>query len=210
MQKRHNLKHDPDIHHRRSIRLKGYDYAQPGAYFVTICTRDRECIFCGVADSQTRLTKAGEIVRRCWEDIPRNFSHVVLDAAIIMPNHVHGIITITEFRRGLINQTPTSRTLTANQPATNQTSATPTLINGDHTTPPDWILMKNDALVLGKIIRYFKARTTKIIHDQESDTFHWQRNYYEHIIRNDEELNAISQYILNNPANWPTDENYRA
>ncbi len=68
--------------------------------------------------------------------------------------------------------------------------------------------MKNDTLVLGKIIRHFKARTTKMVHDRGFDTFHWQRNYYEHVIRNEAELNAIREYILSNPANWTTDENY--
>jgi len=69
--------------------------------------------------------------------------------------------------------------------------------------------MKNEALVLGKIIRYFKARTARMVHDSASDTFHWQRNFYEHVVRNEEELNAIRKYILGNPPNWTTDESYR-
>jgi putative transposase len=183
------LTYDPDKHHRRSVRLKGYDYAQPGAYFLTVCTRDRECALGRIVDSEMTLSPIGETVRSNWDDMPVQFPGIGLDAFVVMPNHIHGIITIIDDRprRGLINQTPTQRT---------------------PTSQPDWIMMKNDALILGKIIRHFKAKTTRMIHVHESDTFHWQRNYYEHVIRNDEELNAIRQYILGNPANWATDENY--
>jgi putative transposase len=85
---------DPDIHHRRSMRLKGYNYALPGAYSVTICTRDRECLMGHVVNGGMWLNDAGEIARRCWEDIPHHFPRAVLDAGIIMPNHIHGIIVI--------------------------------------------------------------------------------------------------------------------
>jgi len=137
------------------------------------------------------ISTIGEIVRTNWDDIPGRFPGIGLDTFVVMPNHVHGIITVTEarHRRGLINQTPT---------------------RGTRTDKPDWILMKSDAMVLGKVVRHFKARTTKMIHDSASDTFRWQRNYHEHVIRNETELNTIRQYILANPANWTTDENYRA
>ena len=92
------MRHPPDRHHRRSIRLKGHDYTQPGAYFVTICTRDRECLFGHMVNGEMRLNDAGEIARRCWEGIPDHFPSVELDAFVIMPNHVHGIIVI--HRRG--------------------------------------------------------------------------------------------------------------
>ena len=85
---------DPDKHHRRSIRLKGRDYSQPGAYFVTICTRDRACLFGDVVNGEMRLNGSGETARRCWEDIPDHFPLVELDAFVIMPNHMHGIIVI--------------------------------------------------------------------------------------------------------------------
>jgi putative transposase len=88
------MRYDPDKHHRRSIRLKEYDYAQPGAYFVTVCTRDRECLFGHVVNGEMHLNDAGEIARRCWEDIPHHFPLVELDAFAVMPNHVHGIIVI--------------------------------------------------------------------------------------------------------------------
>ena len=88
------MRYDPDEHHRRSIRLKGHDYAEPGACFVTLCARDRACLFGDVVNDEMRLNDAGEIARRCWEDVPHHFPLVELDAFIIMPNHVHGIIAI--------------------------------------------------------------------------------------------------------------------
>ena len=101
------MSYDPDKHHRRSIRLKERDYAGPGAYFVTICTRERESLFGHVVNGEMRLNEAGEIARRCWEDIPDHFPLVELDAFVIMPNHVHGIIVITEPRGGEKSFAPT-------------------------------------------------------------------------------------------------------
>ena len=87
---------DPEKHHRRSIRLKGYDYAQAGAYFVTICTQHRACLFGEVVNGQMQLNDAGRFVEQCWLDIPHHFPHVELEAFVVMPNHVHGIIVITD------------------------------------------------------------------------------------------------------------------
>lgn len=89
------MRYDPRVHHRRSIRLKGYDYAQAGAYFVTICARGRECLFGEVADGEMRLSAWGAIVARCWDDLPGHYATVELDAFAVMPNHVHGIIVLT-------------------------------------------------------------------------------------------------------------------
>jgi putative transposase len=88
------MRFDSDRHHRRSVRLKGYDYAEPGAYFVTVCTRDRACLFGHVVNSEMHLNEAGKIAQRCWEHIPAHFPHAILDAMMIMPNHVNGIIVI--------------------------------------------------------------------------------------------------------------------
>ena len=90
------MKYDPDIHHRRSIRLKGYDYSSPGAYFVTTVTRKRECLFGEVVEGSVHLSKMGGIVQQVWLDLPNRYYHVVLDAFCIMPNHVHGIIILTD------------------------------------------------------------------------------------------------------------------
>ena len=90
------MTYDPAKHHRRSIRLKGYDYAQAGAYFVTIVTQDRAWLFGGVVDGEMQLNDAGTIARQCWLDIPDHFPHAVLDERVIMPNHVHGIIVLMD------------------------------------------------------------------------------------------------------------------
>lgn len=94
---------DPDKHHRRSIRLPGYDYSRAGAYFVTICAQDRACLFGDIADGVMRLNDAGRVVERCWHEIPIHFPHVELDEFVIMPNHVHGIIVIVENHVGAKN-----------------------------------------------------------------------------------------------------------
>src|SRR4030042_7139704 len=148
----------PDIHRRRSIRLKHYDYSSAGAYFVTIGTKNRECLFGEVSDGQIVLIDAGRVADKCWYDIAAHFSHVELDACIIMPNHVHGIITIVGAGLAL--------------PKSNQGAA-------------------SSAPTLGDIIRVFKSISSIKVNGILGRTgiSLWQRNYYEHIIRNDVELN---------------------
>jgi putative transposase len=173
--------------HRRSIRLRGYDYSCPGAYFITICTRDRECLFGHVADGEMVLSDAGKIASGRWWGIPKRFEHVQLDEFVVMPNHVHGIVILNgkpsaDFRRGLINQTPTD-------------------------PDPKWILMRNRKTTLGKIIRHYKAGTARTIRNHGRDEFGWQRNYFERIIRDEAEMYRIRDYIATNPAGWAEDEN---
>ncbi|GIW45213.1 MAG: hypothetical protein KatS3mg077_2495 [Candidatus Binatia bacterium] len=100
------MPYDPERRHRRSIRLKGYDYTQPGAYFVTLCTLNRQCLFGEVVDGQMRLNEAGHVAQRCWADIPNHFPHVQLDAFIVMPNHVHGVLVIAHHVVGAKNFSP--------------------------------------------------------------------------------------------------------
>lgn len=88
------MKHDPDRYHRRSIRLKGYDYSQAGAYFVTICTQGRECLFGEVVDGEMRLNEAGQMVHRIWNDLFVKYPDIEIDEFVVMPNHFHGIIII--------------------------------------------------------------------------------------------------------------------
>ena len=89
-----NVRYNPDLHHRRSIRLKGYDYSAAGAHFVTICTQERTCLFGDVADGQVRLNDAGKMVETVWSELPGHYLGVELDEFIVMPNHVHGIIVL--------------------------------------------------------------------------------------------------------------------
>lgn len=167
------------MYRRRSIRLQGDDYSSEAGYFVKILIDERACLFGEVVDEKMRLSSIGKIAEGCWLDIPRHFPNAALDDYVIMPNHIHGIITLKEDlsskglnvlgkdhpRKGLINQTPTRKEVEA--PA----------------GKGDWILMKNPKPTLGKIVRHFKARTAKFIHDAGVPEFRWQRNYHEHIIR---------------------------
>lgn len=190
------MTHDADRHHRRSVRLKGHDYAQPGAYFVTVCTRDWECLFEHAVNGEMRFNDAGQIGARCWADICHHFPHVALDARIIMLNHVHGIIVITEFRRG-----EASDSCAASNTQIGVSDASPLQQRPNGTQPGS----------LSAIAQNFKSITTRKINTARGTPGSplWQRNYYEHVIRNDQELNAIRQYILTNPTTWTTDENYQ-
>ena len=165
------MTHDPERRHRRSIRLKGYDYAQAGAYFVTVCTQDRVCLFGNVVDGKMRLNAVGQMVQAAWGDLPNHYPHVELDEFVIMPNHVHGIIFIV----------------------------------GAGFKPAPTIPIKCHGLA--EIVRAFKTFSARRInqHLGMSGVPVWQRNYYEHIIRDESSLNRIRQYILDNPLRWTLD-----
>ena len=165
---------------RSSLRLKGYDYSYPGAYFVTICTDQRICYFGNIVDGIMISFPIIDVVREIWLDIPKIFPCVDLDAFIIMPNHIHGIVII---RKELMNQISSEG--------------------------KSWISMKNYNHTLGKIICYFKAKSARIIHDSGFPRFDWQRNYFEHVVRSPRELNTIREYIINNPIRWTLDRENR-
>lgn len=166
---------------RRSIRLFSYDYSQNGAYFVTVCTQNRECLFGEVVHGEMRLNHAGQIANQCWRNIPTHFPHVDIDEFILMPNHIHGILVIDG--RGTACRAPTGEQF--GKP-----------VSGSIPT----------------IIRSFKSAATKRVNESHGTpgTKLWQRNYYEHIIRDDDELNRIRQYILDNPAQWETTDRENA
>jgi REP element-mobilizing transposase RayT len=172
-------------HHRCSIRLRGYDYSRAGAYFVTICAQGRECLFGEIVDGEMLLNEFGGCVVRWWDDIPRHFVGVDTDAFVVMPNHVHGIIVIVG----------------AGLPRPYGTIATHTAM-GAETAP-----LRGRRPSLGNIVAYFKYQTTKTINEmrQTPSAPVWQRNYYEHIIRDEEPLNRIREYIINNPLQWALD-----
>jgi REP element-mobilizing transposase RayT len=183
---------DPDKHHRRSLRLKGHDYSQPGAYFVTICTRERECLFGHVVNGEMRLTGAGEIAQRCWEDVSHHFPFVELDAFVVMPNHVHGITVIQG--RGEASATPIR---VFKEPP--ESDASPLRQRPNGTQPGS----------LSAVVQNFKSISTRKMNAAcgAPGTPVWQRGYYEHVVRNEQELMAIREYILGNPARWDEDEN---
>ena len=163
-------RYNPQKHHRRSVRLKGYDYSQPGAYFVTICVRDWECVLGDVVDGEMQMAEYGRVAHNFWAQVPVHFPNVSIDTFVVMPNHIHAIILIHEPREG-----------------------------GD--TPP----LRRPTL--GQIVAYYKYQTTKqinVIRDNAGTPF-WQRSFYDHIIRHPRELDAVRQYIANNPLKWELD-----
>ncbi|MBN1200734.1 MAG: transposase [Anaerolineae bacterium] len=184
------MTYDPDRHHRRSIRLQGYDYSQAGAYFVTVCTHDRKCLLGKIVDQQVCLTGAGEIVSETWHTISSRFACVELDAFVIMPNHIHGILVILD--------------------GPGPVGAELALPNHQAKRPPDMIRrdVERCAPTLGHIIQAFKSISAIACnrHLDRAGLPFWQRNYYEHVIRDADDLNQIRQYIENNPTRWAEDQ----
>jgi putative transposase len=179
------MTYNPDIHHRRSIRLKGYDYSQVGAYYFTICCHQRRCLLGEIISGIMRPNIAGATVEAVWHKLPRHFPFIELDAFVIMPNHVHGIIVIIEHQNNIPNHQLLS-------PQTNPQTSFP---NG--TTPGS----------LGAILQNFKSVSSRRVNrlTRNSGTI-WQSNYHEEIIRNEQAYNNIRRYIIENPLNWEDDE----
>jgi REP element-mobilizing transposase RayT len=179
------MPYDPDRHHRRSIRLRGYDYTLAGAYFVTICAQQRVCLFGAEADP-TVLTPAGRMVGEWWTALAQRFPTVALDASVIMPNHVHGIVILRE------PQAP---------------RLAPIAVEEDDPTAPS----------LSRVVQWFKTMSTNAyLRGVKQEGWPpcpgrlWQRDYYERIIRNDRELDALRAYIDANPAHWADDAEHPA
>jgi REP element-mobilizing transposase RayT len=182
------MKYDPQIHHRRSIRLKGYDYSQSGLYFITICIQNRECLLGKIEQGLINLNPAGEMIKQMWQQLPQRFAHVQIDKFVVMPNHLHGIISLSMVDKISSNQ-----------------------IQGQALKPIQ-SLEKPKSVKLGDLIGAFKSMTThEYIQGVKQYNWPrfagklWQRNYYEHIIRDQVSLNNIREYIINNPLKWEED-----
>lgn len=191
------MKYDPQKHYRRSIRLKGYDYTQAGGYFITICMWQKQCLFGEIADKKMYLNRYGEVIQYNWFDLIRRYAYIQLDAFVIMPNHVHGIIWLLN-PRGVgadLENSSVERTNISGEPA-------PT-IHGDNAKSKS-----AKCCGLPEIIQGFKTASATRINQLRRTTgvAVWQRNYYEHIIRNDMALQNIRKYIINNPIFWQKDE----
>jgi REP element-mobilizing transposase RayT len=216
------MRFHPERHHRRSIRLKGYDYRQAGAYFVTICTQDRAFLFGQVVHDEMRLNDAGKMVYDVWNDLPAFYPGVQTDAFIVMPNHIHGIIILVGADpRVCPNADPRvcpaqpsvgvgPRAYPGSDPRAYPDSG-PRACPGQ---PQELGQPQGVAPTLGlpDVVHRFKTMTTKRYADGVKrlgwEPFRgrlWQRNYYEHIIRNEESLNRIREYILTNPMRWALD-----
>ncbi len=168
--------YDSNIHHRRSIRLPDYDYKQSGVYYVTLCVAGRQCLLGEISDDAMVLNTLGCVVDECWLWLQNQYPYIELDAYVVMPNHLHGVIIIMDDAgcRGGSRTAPTQ---------------------GPEVKP------------LGRLIGAFKTTSTKRINKirgTSAERF-WQRNYYEHIVRNEADWNRIHQYIATNPQSWSQD-----
>ena len=165
---------------KNSNRLQGYNYSQPGAYFATVCACDRQNLFGEVVNDRMELSAAGIFARQCWQEIPQHFPGVALDEFVIMPNHVQGIIIINNDKNGSVG---------------GQHVEPGRLSNFQHVAPGS----------LGAIVRGFKSAVTRWFHANTQIKTVWQRNFYDHVVRDESEMNRIRMYIRQNPINWEHD-----
>ena len=190
------MAYDPQIHHRHSLRLQNYDYSQAGAYFVTICTQNRECFFGDVVDGVIRLNNAGILIQSVWNEIPLHYPGVDIDEFVIMPNHIHGIIMIV-----------------GAGPCACPDSGERQILEKDIEKSGQPRGVAPTGLSLPDVVHRFKTMTTKRYIDGVTQNGWipftgklWQRNYWEHVIRNEHDLAEIREYIRDNPARWESDE----
>jgi len=181
-------------YHRRSIRLPEYDYGQEGAYYVTICAQDRKCIFGQIKNGRMQLNEWGSMVHSFWERLPEHYCGLVLDSFVIMPNHVHFIIIIAN------DVVPRGRGEVTSPLGDGDNN----LVMGEVTSP----LRDSAKHTLGQVLAFYKYQTTKAINLANSTPGRkiWQRNYFEHIIRNERSYNEIRKYIIENPRYWAADD----
>ncbi len=204
--KKKPLPYNPNIHHRRSVRLQGYDYSQAGLYFITICCDDRKCLFGKIENNEMVLNDVGKIADECWMEIPKHFPNAVLHEHIVMPNHVHGVIELVDGNNvGAENFLPLQ----------NNTGITVGVENFQPLHPKQNAFQKMIPRSIGSIVKGFKIGVTKWFRNNTvgAENFLplqtvWQRNYHEHIIRNEQSYQTISEYIINNPRNWKDDKFY--
>jgi len=203
--------YNPQIHHRRSIRLKGYEYAQHGAYFVTICTQGHMCLFGDVVNGEMVLNPVGRVVATYWERIPRHFPRVQLGSWVVMPNHVHGIIIVTDDddddgdgRGEAFPQSPVTANGVGNAQAPDQQWPDEECLAPTPATTPYGAPSGSLGAIIGNVKSTITRRINAMRHTPGARV--WQRNYWEHIIRTPESHARIEDYIHVNPARWQTDQ----
>ncbi len=184
------MKDNPQNHHRKSIRLKDYDYSQAGLYFVTICTQNRLHLFGEIVGDEMALNDAGEMIEKTWHEIPQFYTKFAIHEFAVMPNHIHGIIEIT-----------------------NNDSIPVSVGAGPRACPDNGQPQGVAPTGLGDIVGRYKTLTTKRYIDgvknnnwQLFNRKLWQRNYWEHVVRNENEYHRIAQYIMDNPPKWALDK----
>ena len=177
-----NIKLHP--HNRRTVRLREYDYSWPGWYYVTFCTHDRECWFGQIIGNGFCLTSLGELAGRYWREIPSHHPTTEMDTFVVMPNHLHGIIILTD------TEPPNRRDVQLNVPTAN--------INYSKISPQQ--------RSLAVIVRTYKAAVTTWGRAHGYAKFRWQQRFYDHVIRTEQDLHRLRHYIANNPMRWALDE----
>lgn len=192
-------RYNPKIHHRRSIRLKGYNYSRAGLYFITICCQDRACLFGDVINGKMVLNDAGKMVENEWLKLTERFKQIVLHEYIVMPNHFHAILEITVLATAA--------------------GATPVVAPND-TTQLDDISQQGQPQgiapakkTVGDMVGAFQSivtveyiRGVKTLGWPRFNGKLWQRNYWDNIIRNEQSYRRISNYIISNPQKWDDDK----
>jgi REP element-mobilizing transposase RayT len=189
--------YNPNIHHRHTIRLKGYDYSQAGLYFITICVKDRECLFGEIIDDKMIFNDAGKIADKCWLEIPIHFPNTVLHEHIVMPNHVHGIIELQRH-----DPVRTSHVMSVPNDILNP-------IGTRHVVSLRNQFSKPIPGSVSVIIQQYKSSVKRFCNKNDYSYFRWQSRFYEHIIRNGQSYEQIADYIINNPKNWKGDKFYK-
>lgn len=170
------------IRRRKPQRLAHHDYTSTGAYFITVCTKDRQHLFGSVVSEEVRLNQAGKAVKQVWFGLPAHYPLVELDEFVVMPNHVHGILWIVgdTGKPGPVGE--------GLRPSPTQAKPVPSLT---------------------ELVRAFKSFSAREINKLRKTTGSlWQRGFYEHIVRNDDDLHQHRTYIQNNPLKWALDEYY--
>ena len=219
------MKYNPNIHHRRSIRLKGYDYSQAGLYFVTICCQNRVCRLGRIENGEMILNDAGKMIEKWCAELSHKFSDIVVDTYIIMPNHFHAIVVNTgggNYGSQVIPVSPVSPIppvppVFPVPPVGADLRVCPNILDehGNILDEHGKILGEHIGSPLHTVIQWFKTMTTneyirgvKTLGWQPFNKKLWQRDYYEHIIRNEKSYQHIANYIINNPAKWENDKFY--
>lgn len=201
------MRFDSDRHRRRSIRLPDYDYSSAGAYFVTVCTHQRQCLFGEVEGIDMHLNDLGRMIVWHWQRIPKHFHKVQLDEFTVMPNHLHGLLLIvdkdemddTAGAKHLSQDSGSSSQLIPQNASPLQGSGRARLRSRPAGTPPQ---------SLSAVLQNFKSITARKFNGMRRETggILWQRNYFERVIRDENEFDRIRKYIIDNPAKWAEDK----
>jgi putative transposase len=188
------MKDNPNLHHRRSIRLKGHDYGQAGEYFVTIRTHERGNVLGAIQNEKVVLSETGMIAQEEWIRTSAVRPDVELDEFVIMPDHIHGVLVLHDDRKGVqvFVRANSNSPIRESEPSPGRTP------------------IRSPSRTVGAIIRGFKGATTKRVNELFGTPGRplWQRNYYEHVIRDEKDLDRIREYIRLNPERWDVDDEF--